>query len=1092
MTKSAGIKPSKEAIVVNRSALISDHPEGHDTQQMRTAADVADIAPAAAAAAVAASCQAANSVATTDAEASDTASSSSTTTSCIQPSTSSALLHPSNESSSCSSSYSCNKPLSAADAFVNLVDDVNETRRHVDCDQFKLETLQNLFKFKNENLFTDVSIYVDGIEFPCHKVVLCAASSYFKAMFSCDLRESRLGKVYIESISPWTMKRLIDFIYTGKIEINYENVIDVFNAAMMFQLNILVDKCTAYIQDHIDVSNCVEVHIFACIHNLTQLEHDTFAFILDNFMLLLSSNESSTADEETTKKATPATNTPAASNMSDFVHLNEATFAALLKSDSLNVSREIYAYYALKKWTEHRENDHDEDVVAVAADKVSRIAGRFKMQQVFENLFKYIRLNSLSRDELEYVVSNDEYVKASQTLSSKIKHILHIKYYATSDRLDLNKYLTNEDDSPMSKKAETIPAKTASSSKISATLSDVSPKPPSGHNDDLLKRINIIKNSMERNIRPSTIPREYLCMLHGDTFQLYDFYKSKWETLTSWPPLLNRSSVAGAATTGLAYNSSSASFQLGHPESSEAKPRPKLNGFSTCLVNNILYVTGGYLVDSLSSPAASHESGRPLVELVDGVWRFDPVKGDWATCQPMLRKRAFHLSISLISTGVSVTSAAASRDYLFLFYGVCYEGKMTTAPATSDAAATATFNNKLITCFSVEYYNIEADNWSILNLNKSLLSQHLFQSVHLNSRSYQTQTAAVAAASAALNSNLAQNSHQNDDEDAFQQRQEDVENQAAETVDNRMLLLNNLLEHQRNLVRSIVSLRNLIYILKENCIHCYEFNSTLGQLNCLPYFCLPANLSTFHLATAVPVKTSSSACMSVFTWLSEDEDDMDGFSSDSAQFKRQFTKYCRKATAAKNAGDNQKEVNENAADDENDSAEDELTVCKKEALIYLINPQQRSVYEFYPAKNKLKQMPNFLLPHSPKDTFLLDINSKLFATGGIIAAYLSSNSSSFDESPSSTTTSTPTATTANRVPGVDVPAEHSQGMAIEKYDKETRTWSIFMGANWQPINSSATAVDPVLASDRPTEIVTQGTSCLPVQRHFFKLKTSFV
>lgn len=36
--------------------------------------------------------------------------------------------------------------------------------------EFLAETYENLFNFKNESLFTDVQIYVDGVEFPCHKV----------------------------------------------------------------------------------------------------------------------------------------------------------------------------------------------------------------------------------------------------------------------------------------------------------------------------------------------------------------------------------------------------------------------------------------------------------------------------------------------------------------------------------------------------------------------------------------------------------------------------------------------------------------------------------------------------------------------------------------------------------------------------------------------------------------------------------------------------------------------------------------------------------------------------------------------------------
>jgi hypothetical protein len=109
------------------------------------------------------------------------------------------------------------------------------------------------------------------------------------------LKEARHGKVYIENISPWTMKRLLDFIYTGRVEISPDNVIDLFNAALLFQLHTLVDKCTAYIQANIDLANCVEINLFASMHDLGSLEACSFKFMLENFMHLvhLSLNQSS-------------------------------------------------------------------------------------------------------------------------------------------------------------------------------------------------------------------------------------------------------------------------------------------------------------------------------------------------------------------------------------------------------------------------------------------------------------------------------------------------------------------------------------------------------------------------------------------------------------------------------------------------------------------------------------------------------------------------------------------------------------------------------------------------------------------------------
>lgn len=215
----------------------------------------------------------------------------------------------------------------------------------------------------------------------------------------------------------------------GKIEINYENVIEIFNAAMMFQLNKLADKCSDYIHDHIDLANCIEIHVFASMHQLEQLEIDTFQFILDNFMQLINFQSmfvnkttglltNSTNDAEEYSPLTKNARIPGASGTSnntvhfgDFVRLNELTFSNLIKSDSLNVSREIYVYYALKKWMDYR-------ILVKDAPKATNL------KKAFENLFKNIRLNALTQNELEHILQNDAHVNTNESLVEQIKYLL--------------------------------------------------------------------------------------------------------------------------------------------------------------------------------------------------------------------------------------------------------------------------------------------------------------------------------------------------------------------------------------------------------------------------------------------------------------------------------------------------------------------------------------------------------------------------------------------------------------------------------------------------------------------------------------------
>jgi hypothetical protein len=52
--------------------------------------------------------------------------------------------------------------------------------------------------------------------FPCHKVILCAMSPYFEAMFYHDMRENRDGVVKLHDIDEDIFGKILEFLYTGK------------------------------------------------------------------------------------------------------------------------------------------------------------------------------------------------------------------------------------------------------------------------------------------------------------------------------------------------------------------------------------------------------------------------------------------------------------------------------------------------------------------------------------------------------------------------------------------------------------------------------------------------------------------------------------------------------------------------------------------------------------------------------------------------------------------------------------------------------------------------------------------------------------
>ncbi|XP_035697188.1 kelch-like protein 21 isoform X1 [Branchiostoma floridae] len=144
--------------------------------------------------------------------------------------------------------------------------------------------MSGLQELRKECRFSDVIICVGATEFPCHRVVLASASSYFKAMFSGELRESLATKIVIHSVSEDIMELLLEFSYTGRVDITQKNVEALLEAANLFQFGTVREACSRYLQQRIDASNVLGFHEFAEAHNCTELSELAKEFVIDNFL----------------------------------------------------------------------------------------------------------------------------------------------------------------------------------------------------------------------------------------------------------------------------------------------------------------------------------------------------------------------------------------------------------------------------------------------------------------------------------------------------------------------------------------------------------------------------------------------------------------------------------------------------------------------------------------------------------------------------------------------------------------------------------------------------------------------------------------
>ncbi|KAL9976288.1 hypothetical protein ACROYT_G013571 [Oculina patagonica] len=157
---------------------------------------------------------------------------------------------------------------------------------------FKKNILRALNAMRKENSLCDVVLRVNStFSFPAHRCVLSASSSYFKALFSDDFLEKRSGVVELEEIGATEMEKVLEFIYTGEVDIDLSNAKNLVMAADYLHISALKLNASAMIERSINVSNCLTLQKFSTKFNCAQLKESCTLFINENFSKVAKSHD---------------------------------------------------------------------------------------------------------------------------------------------------------------------------------------------------------------------------------------------------------------------------------------------------------------------------------------------------------------------------------------------------------------------------------------------------------------------------------------------------------------------------------------------------------------------------------------------------------------------------------------------------------------------------------------------------------------------------------------------------------------------------------------------------------------------------------
>jgi len=130
------------------------------------------------------------------------------------------------------------------------------TRRRVDYPQI----LEYANANRLEGSFVDVTVKVGNISIPANKMILSCCSKVLEKMFKTEMKERYESTVNITAdVDSQSVKILIDFIYTGEIVIDNENVMHILAAADYLQLEEVKQFCSEYLTTILTPDNCFDI-----------------------------------------------------------------------------------------------------------------------------------------------------------------------------------------------------------------------------------------------------------------------------------------------------------------------------------------------------------------------------------------------------------------------------------------------------------------------------------------------------------------------------------------------------------------------------------------------------------------------------------------------------------------------------------------------------------------------------------------------------------------------------------------------------------------------------------------------------------------
>lgn len=165
--------------------------------------------------------------------------------------------------------------------------------------------------------------------FSISREILCAASEYFATMLASNFNDSERSESILRDVDSDAVQAIVNFCYTGRIELNEDNVDEFITNAAYYKIDRLRQKCCEFKSAALNASTAATTLLVADQFNFSDLRGRALDLVCANFDSIAST---------------------------DIQQLDHQLLEELLQSDAVRASEETI-FKRLMDWYEHNKID---------------------------------------------------------------------------------------------------------------------------------------------------------------------------------------------------------------------------------------------------------------------------------------------------------------------------------------------------------------------------------------------------------------------------------------------------------------------------------------------------------------------------------------------------------------------------------------------------------------------------------------------------------------------------------------------------------------------------------------------------------------